>query len=165
VSKQRPPRGEPFGVDTWDSSGSADEFAETQRLLAILPGGPELLTWFGGVASFHDAEVVRVHLDRESTCRLELEVQWRSAKARVTFVLTDWIDVALAGFSGQNVIGELLLREAADRAAAPWERGVGLQSGDHEIRLMPIFGANGTIRATIRRIELTEVLRGGAKSE
>jgi hypothetical protein len=75
----------------------------------------------------------------------------------VTFVLTDWIDATISGFSSQNVIGELLLQEPSDRFIAPWERGVGLASGDHEIILKPIFGANGTIRATISKIELTEL--------
>jgi hypothetical protein len=158
VSKQQPPRGEPFSFATWDSGGSEEEFAETQRILATIPGGPELLTWFGGEASFHDAEVVRVDLDRENGSRLELTVSGRAGiNARVTFVLTDWIDVAVMGFSRQNVIGQLLLREPDDRTAEPWEIGVGMASGDHEIRLTPIFGAYGTIRATIKKIELTEL--------
>jgi hypothetical protein len=126
--------------------------------LKTLPGGPELLAWFGGEATFHDAEVVRVVLDRESICRLELAVDGPTKKGRVTFVLTDWVDVAISGFSHQNVVGQLLLREPDDRAVAAWERGVGMASGDHEISLMPVFGAYGTIRATIRRIELTEVV-------
>lgn len=76
--------------------------------------------------------------------------------ARVTFVLTDWVDVAMAGFSHQNVIFELYLREPGHREAAAWERGVGMQSGDHELILEPTFGAYGTIRGTISKIELTE---------
>ena len=158
MSKQKPPLAEPFSVEIWDASGSQEDFPETQRILATLPGGPELLTWFGGEVSFHDAEVVRLVLDRESTCRLELAVDGPTRKGRVTFVLTDWVDVAISGFSHQNVVGQLRLREPADRGVAPWERGVGMASGDHEICLTPIFGANGIIRATIRRIELTEVV-------
>jgi hypothetical protein len=156
MAKQPPPLGEPFGVETWDSGGSAEDFAETKRLLATIPGGPELISWFGGTASFHDAEVVRLHLDREGASRLELSVGWPS-DARVTFILTDWIDANISGFSHQNVIGELLIREPTDREAAIWERGVGMLAGDHEIVLAPIFRANGTIRATISKIELTEL--------
>lgn len=154
MPKQPPPLGQPFGSDSWESGGSEEAFQETQRLIATIPGGPEVLAWFGGEASFHDAEVVRLHLDRESGSRLELAVVW-PARARVTFVLTDWIDAALAGFSHQNVIGSLLIREAAERDVAAWERGVGMMSGDHEITMAPTFGANGTIRATISKIELT----------
>ena len=82
----------------------------------------------------------------------------------MTFVLTDWIDVAVQGFSRQNVIGELLLREPGARAVAPWERGVGMMSGDHEITLKPIFGAYGSIRATISKIELGELHQRKSKS-
>ena len=149
--------GDPFGTESWDGIGSREAFQETQRILATLPGGSELLDWFGGVSSFHDAEVVRLDLDREGTCRLQLMIVGRLKKALVTFVLTDWIDASIAGFSKQNVIGELLLHEPGDRAVEPWERGVGLLSGDHEITLMPIYGANGTIRATISKIELVEL--------
>ncbi len=144
-------------MEVWNSSASDEARQETQRLLATIPGGKELLEWFGGVASFGDSEVVRIHLDRESKSRLELAVDGRSSKVRVTFVLSDWVDMSVEGFSHQNVIGDLILEEASERKVAPWERGVGMLSGDHLITLAPIFGANGTIRATVSKIELTEL--------
>lgn len=154
MSKHPSPLGKPFGVENWDSSGSKEAFQETQRILSTIPGGSELLEWCGGLVSFHDAEIVQLVLDRNAGCHLELALQGRWAGAMVRILLSDWTDVSISGFSQQNVIGELLLREADERPVAPWERGVGLKSGDHEIRLMPILGAYGTIRATIAKIEL-----------
>jgi hypothetical protein len=138
----------------WLSQATEEDFNETQRLLATIAGGQALLDWFGGVASFHDAEVVRLHLDRETSSRVELALLGPKGEARVTFVLTDWIDATVSGFSHQNVISELYLSEPGDRSVQAWERGVGMLSGDHLIVLEPIFGAYGTIRATISRIEL-----------
>ena len=61
--------------------------------------------------------------------------RWGAPEQR-WIALTDWIDANISGFSVQNVIGELLLREPGDRLGAPWERGVGLLSADHEINII-----------------------------
>jgi hypothetical protein len=159
------PESTPWGMDSWNSSGSAQEFDETQRLIATIPGGAELLKWFGGKASFGDAEVVRVDLDRENRSRLELVTSNHSSNIRVTFFLVDWIDANLSGFSSQNVIGDLILRQAPSRPLEAWERGVGAKPGEFEIEMVPIYGAYGTIRASISRIEFTEVYRRGGKTK
>lgn len=140
-------------AEQWSSSGTDEEREETERLLRAIPGGQELLEWLGG-ASFHDAEVLSLHLDRETGGQLEVFTQGAGTSGVVTFTLHDWIDVKIAGFSHQNVIGDLILRRAAVKILQPWELGVGAAPGSIEMVLMPIFGANGTIRASIRRIQV-----------
>jgi len=137
----------------WLSSSTDQQLEETQRLLKSIPGGQELLEWLGG-ASFHDAEVLSLHLDRETGGQLEVFAQGRGTSGVVTFTLHDWIDVEIAGFSHQNVIGDLILRSAAAKTLQPWELGVAAAQGSIELVMMPIFGANGTIRASIRRIQV-----------
>ena len=141
--------------DSWNSTAGSDEFEETQRILATVPGGRELLEWFGGSVSFHDAEVVSLLLDREGESSLNLHTSHDHSHALVTLVLADWIDTTLSGFSHQNVIGDLVLRSPAGRQVEVWERGVGVRPGEVEIELTPIFGAYGVIRATIQRIDVT----------
>jgi len=143
--------------DTWDSGATKQQFDETQGFLSGIPGGETLLNWFGGTASFHDAEVLGLHLDREGESRLDLLTRRRGPNAVVTFILADWIDVTLAGFSRQNVIGDLIFRQPGIRSIEVWERGVGVAPGQFEIELTPCYGANGLIRASIKRIELAAV--------
>ena len=130
-----------------------DEMKETERLLEEVPGGQDVLKLLQGSASFHDAEVIGLHLNREEPSTLVV----RLATANpifVTFVLGQWIDVQLAGFSQQNVIFGLSLRRTTERAAAPWEVGVGFEAGGVEITLEPCFGANGMIRANLLSIAI-----------
>jgi hypothetical protein len=121
-----------------------------------IPGGAEAFEQVGG--SFHDAEVRKLHLNRKEPSVLEIEkplVDGR--KLVVTFILGDWIDVDVRGFSHQNVMGDLNLRRAGEREVAVWELGVGLRPGEVEIELEPCFGAYGIIRATVTSIAV-EVL-------
>jgi hypothetical protein len=130
---------------------------ETASLLASAPGGQELLKWFSGLPNFGDAEIIALHLDRKGPSSLIVEVYQPSRKALVTFVLGDWIDVRMTGFSHQNVIGGLILKRAGEREIAPWEVGVGATPGDIEIELQPCFGASGVIRATLLRVEMKKL--------
>jgi hypothetical protein len=137
---------------------------ETTDLLRSIPGGAELLDW-GAKASgniFGDGEVVSLMLSKEHASSLVIDIfrlnrpeKWE--RLRVTFILTAWIDASLRGFSGQNVIGEMTLRRAGERKIDTWELGVGVEPGEFEIEIEPCFGAWGTLRANIARIE-TEAL-------
>ncbi|WP_020180097.1 hypothetical protein [Methylopila sp. M107] len=129
-------------------------FDATIELLKVIPGGEELLGWFEGPPDFHDAEVLSLHLDRDAESSLTLMVFGRRQNARVTFVLDQWIDVALRGFSDQNVVAGLTLRPPAERLMEPWELGVGARPGEVEIVLTPCFGAYGSIRANLKAIRL-----------
>ena len=130
----------------------------TPHIYNEVPGGPELLHWFGRVPSFHDAEVIDLHLRREgsSTLRVHGFVMTSSVDERgyfvldrhavVTFSIEDIMDLQLDGFSHQNVIGGLRLQRATDRGRAGYY-ALPEASEDIEIELEPSFGLDGLIRA------------------
>jgi hypothetical protein len=134
----------------------AEELRETAAILMRIPGGPELLDWFDGVAEFGDGEVVSLVLDRADQSYLSVRLERLGKSAIVQFTLAAWIDIAVRGFSRQNVIGGLKLRPAGDRQIELWERGVGCTPGELEIELEPCFGAYGTIRANVSSIMITQ---------
>lgn len=136
----------------------AEELKETELLLTTISGGAELLEWFGGVPEFADGEIIYLVLDRSGHRRLGIQLEHYGKKAVINFELGAWIDVAVRGFSHQNVIGGLKLRPAGDRKIEPWEKGVGCKPGSVEIELEPCFGAYGTIRADILSITLQSTL-------
>jgi hypothetical protein len=126
-------------------------------------GGAELVRWFGRVPTFHDAEILSLHLRRKRPSILCLHGWINTGEVRqdghyvldrhavVTFVLTDVVDLKLDGFSNQNVIGGLVLRRAPDRADrqgyfTPLPQDV-------EITLEPCYGLDGFIRARSVSIE------------
>jgi hypothetical protein len=134
---------------------------ETERILAGIKGGPELLEWFGGAATFDDAEVVELQLDRKLPCKLVIDVPWLEGKegkfARVTFHLKDVADIRLEGWSHQNVIGKLQIWEAPEINWHPSLLGIGISEPNHLIELEPCAGAFGKIVATILRVEFKSV--------
>jgi hypothetical protein len=88
------------------------------ELLSQVPGGQELLAWFGGYAPrFHDAEVLGLTLDREgATCALRVhgfemtnEVDANgfficTKHAVVTFVVGWLAELELHDFGDQNAL-------------------------------------------------------------
>jgi hypothetical protein len=124
-----------------------------------VPGGAELVRWFGKVPTFHDAEVLSLHLRRDGQSVLRLH-GWVSAgavgengyyvldqHAIVTFTLTGVMDLQLDCFSVQNVISELILRRAPDRPERQGYLALDPLPQDVEIELKPCYGLNGLIRA------------------
>jgi hypothetical protein len=96
-----------------------------QESLAVyqsIPGGPELLAWFGGVPTFHDAEILCLKLDRSGPSTLVIHGWVMTDKVDaegyfvldrhvvVTFLLEEIADLRLEGFTAQNVIHGLRLR-------------------------------------------------------
>jgi hypothetical protein len=125
----------------------------------LVSGGPELLRWFGQVPTFHDAEILSLHLRRKGQSVLRLH-GWVGTgavgqdgylvldrHAIVTFALTDVMDLQLDSFSIQNVISGLILRRAPDRAERRGYLAHAPLSEDIEIELEPCYGLNGLIRA------------------
>jgi hypothetical protein len=134
------------------------EVEETAEILKGLPGGPELLAWFGGVPNFGDAEVLGLNLDRAGHSQLRiLAISYAGGRDSggffkrlvITFDLADMIDVAIEGFSHQNVIEGLKLRRAPAKPVHPSLLGLGMGDGDFEIELEPCAGAFGKIRASV----------------
>lgn len=130
-----------------------------------VPGGADLVRWFGRVPDFHDAEILSLDLRRKGPSVLRLH-GWINTgavepngyyvldrHAIVTFTLTDVMDLQLDGFSIQNVISELVLRRAPHR---PERRGYLAHDPlpqDIEIELQPCYGLDGRIRA--RSVSIT----------
>ena len=123
-----------------------------------VPGGSELVRWFGRVPTFHDAEVHDLDLRRVGESTLHLH-GWTMKEeidhdgfvvldkhAVVTFRMEGIMDLRLDGFSHQNVIGGLTLQRAADRGRANYY-SMPKSPDDIDIELEPSFGLSGFVRA------------------
>jgi hypothetical protein len=130
-----------------------------------VPGGAELVRWFGQVPTFHDAEILSLHLRRKGPSVLRLHGWIGTGAVRqdgyavldrhaiVTFTLTDVMDLQLDGFSIQNVISGLILRRAPDRPERRGYLALDPLPQDIEIELEPCYGLDGRIRA--RSVSIT----------
>lgn len=128
-------------------------------------GGADLVRWFGQVPSFHDAEILSLHLRRtgQSVLRLHGWINTGEVEqdgyfvldrhAIVTFTLSGVMDLQLDGFSVQNVIGGLVLRRAPDRLERRGYLSLDPLPQDIEIELEPCCGLSGLIRS--RAVSIT----------
>jgi hypothetical protein len=115
-------------------------------------GALALIDWFGSWPSFHDAEILDLHLDRGGASRLRVHVWIMTNKTGadghfinekhcvVSFVFDEITDLDLGGFSPQNVINGLSLTAAAE---------------GFELVLQPCYGLSGRLVGTGLRIELS----------
>jgi hypothetical protein len=113
-------------------------------LIAALPGAREFVKWFGRWPSFHDAEVMRISLDRAGESLLEIHVFQMTNEidskgqyvfvnhAKLRFIMYDITSCELSGFSHQNVIDDLEVTRNND---------------DYQLRLFAIYGVDGSITA------------------
>jgi hypothetical protein len=139
---------------------------QTISILNEIPGGPEVVAWFGGWPEFGDAELLELHLVRKDSSSLRLAAMASEGgkylgppfkHAIFNFTLRDMIDVHLDGFGHQNVIGRLPLRRTQEQAEHPSLLGIGLVPGEVEIELEACAGALGIIRCTIEKIVIAPV--------
>ena len=123
--------------------------------LSEIPGGPELIAWFGHAPTFHDAEILELFLNRDGESTLRIHA-WRMTDqvneknefisdkhAIVTFKLHGISALQLDGFSSQNVIFGLQLRRLGS-ATAPAHAD---EPGGYELTLEPCYGLHGVICA------------------
>jgi hypothetical protein len=129
--------------------------ANAPEFLADIPGASELLECFGFWPTFHDGEVLSVHLDRAGPSRLRVHtwaIETTSVNSQrtylwkhiwkhiiVTFILEDISELELDGFNHQNVVAGLILTK---------------DPNGYKLKLEPCFGLSGTIAAGSVRIEL-----------
>lgn len=111
-----------------------------------IPGGAEFKEWFGGIPSFHDAEIIDIKLNRSGSSIVRIHT-WRmqggsdgdmNNHAIVTFFLEDVNDLELSDFNAQNVIYGL---------------SVTIESDCFTLILEPSWGLSGKIMARRIRIE------------
>jgi hypothetical protein len=137
-------------------------------VLEFIPGGPELLAWFGYVPSFHDAEIISFHLNRAGPSTLSIHT-WEitgtvdprgfyalKKDVVVTFTLEEIERLELDGFSHQNVIGSLELNRVEAGTSSfgmQWVDPSRSQPDLYEIILHPCYGLSGTLRA--RRVSIS----------
>jgi hypothetical protein len=120
--------------------------------LEPITGARELYDWFGFWPSFHDPEVIKLHLNRrgpsclaihtwEMTKRVDSKGYYELEKhVVVEFILEDVAALSLEGFSKQNVIFGL----AIDK----------IETG-FPLTLDPCYGLSGTIEARSVSIHIT----------
>ncbi len=124
------------------------------ELLKQLPGGPDLIAWFGGcVPSFHDAEIVELALDRvQSCCRIKIHAFERTPETYatghyvcvkhvvVTLRLLHVMNLQLDDFNHQNALDYLgILRQP---------------NGNILLTMEPCYGLGGEIEAMGLEISL-----------
>ena len=119
-------------------------------LIQSIPGATEFIEWFGGWPSFHDAEVLRICLDRANISTVEIHVFKMTSEvdneghyvltnhAKLRFLLDDISGCNLTEFSHQNVIDDLQILPAEER---------------HQIKLFSIYGVDGDITGKIIVLE------------
>jgi len=120
--------------------------------LAGIAGAQALYDWFGYWPSFHDAEVVSLHLNRGVASVLKVHA-WDTSDevdpdgfyaqqkhVKVSFLLYDVTELGLEDFSCQNVLSGLELTK---------------QDGGVKLELDSTYGVGGTILAQNVEIELT----------
>ena len=120
--------------------------------LQTIDGAQELYNWFGYWPTFHDSEVISLHLNRASPSSLVVHT-WEMTKeidernfyiltkhVVVEFVLDEVSELDLSGFSHQNVLSSLAIEKT--------DTGFLLDLG-------PCYGLAGTIEAKTVCIRLT----------
>ncbi len=119
------------------------------RVLQAMPGGAELISWFGRVPWFHDEEIELLELQSPGTSRLVIRatisatlVETRSC--RVTFHIDEIVELKLEHFYRQNALFALHLRPAAP--LTPPLYGAEPSADDIEIVLESAVGLEGVIR-------------------
>ena len=123
-----------------------------------IPGGKELLEWFGQVPSFHDAEILDLHLKREGASTLRIHAWNITSKVRngyfvlekhavVEFAIGGIVNLELDDFNHQNAIDELTLSRVKYKESLEV----------YEVVLEPAYGLAGFIQA----IELSVSHRPG----
>jgi hypothetical protein len=116
-----------------------------------VPGASDLVSWFGYWPSFHDAEVLSIHLNRSGESSIAIHTWHRTNQVDehgyfvttkhvvVTFVLEGIQTVQLNDFNHQKAISGLSLEE--------------IEAG-YRLTLHPCFGAQGTIEGERVRITI-----------
>lgn len=124
--------------------------ADQRAALLAITGGEQVLDHFGFTPSFHDAEILRIDLQRGRASLITVHM-WKADPSEPSIVdvtIGEVLDLMLEGFSIQNVIGEMSFRRPAP---ARFERlhqyfPSGRPDQEVEIGMTGIYGIEGFIR-------------------
>jgi len=114
----------------------------TEIALSDIPGGRELIDWFGYVPRFHDANLLGINLvsDGPSSLRIHaFRINVLDKHVVVTVTLEAVIQVGLSDFNLPGIIFELSFSTVEDDIQLAWTGS---------------YGVEGTIRAKQARIDL-----------
>jgi hypothetical protein len=146
----------------------SSDWATDEVLFASLPGGQDVIDWFGFCPSFHDGTLERLELAAGNailtvrTYRMGTKTDAEGfyvtdRKACVTLSMRGVTGVKLEGDAG-SIIGELVIRRLeTEPARSDWETCVGPGRGDIEIAFDTAVGLYGTIYAKELTFELLPV--------
>jgi hypothetical protein len=121
-------------------------------MLEAVEGAKTLYDWFGYRPSFHDAEVIRLELNRSGPSSLSVltrettgEVDQKgyhvpAKNATVDFMIEGILDLDFKGFSHQNVVGYIEVEKTANGFL---------------VTLSPCYGLAGTIEASKISIQVS----------
>lgn len=133
--------------------------------LTVVKGHEKLTAVYDGWPSFHDSEVLSIHLDREGPAiemRVHLfegfreensdRISWRNHTV-ATLKFSRVVEVQLDGFNNQNVIFDFAIESVAK------EPGVAMWDGPaYRIEIDSSYGVGGSF--ICRSIEVVSVERG-----
>ena len=110
---------------------------DAPNVLSQIPGGRALVDWFGGVPTYHDGEVLSIHLERDQPSKLvvyafRMNSETGAPGFTTTFVLDGIDSLELKGFSIQNVVNRLSIHARSE--------GTG-----YEIEIEDTYGIGGRI--------------------
>jgi hypothetical protein len=120
--------------------------------IASIDGAQQLYDWFGYWPSFHDAEVLRLELNRSGSSSLSVRTREMTSEidekgyyvpaknVTVDFMIDGISDLDLNGFSHQNVVGNIKIGKTANGFL---------------ITLWPCYGLAGTIEVSKISIRLS----------
>lgn len=136
---------------TEEQKARAARWQSSCNVFATIPGAERLISEYGKFPSFHDGEVEAVYLTKKGPSKISISISYptnfSTEMIMVSFTAQQVIDVALEGFSSQNVLWELWARVPL---AKP---GYDVLEGDLELELDPTFGLGGTI--WLRNVEVS----------
>lgn len=132
-----------------------DDFPTDKALFASLPGGQDIIDWFGFCPSFHDATLERLELFGDGllslrTHRMTNQMDEKGfyildRHAVVTLHLKAVTGVKLEG-DGGSIISHLSIRRlAADATSSDWPTCGGPSAGDIEIAFTTSIGLCGSL--------------------
>jgi hypothetical protein len=145
------PRGRIDGVRATIQIGDFRHIFMTEPIIQEIPGADSVIRWFGYWPSFHDGEIVEVHLSCQGLSWLKIYTWNTTGKfdssgyavtekhATVAFVFEELTDLEFCDFNQQNVIYDLR---------------VGRRDGVIRLTLSPCYGLNGFIEGKLSRVEL-----------